>query len=270
MCSPRAFIRAMDEDAASLGVARPDHEPRATGHIAHIIALIERAHHARPCLCRHRRRCHVFGIELRRLRTAPPARSSKTLRAGCTASASMPPSAIHWISCCGSAPSPASRAGLRRGVRAVPAGTSSARPCPSPCWANTSTSMAAVWDPEIPRTMKTRSRRAAAPLVRISPTCGCTNGFVNVDSEKMSKSLDNFFTLREVLPQLAPSRGAALLPDRQPLPAGRSTTRWENLQQSDATLGGFLQRTAWRAGGRGGRLPRAALARTSSRAAMGR
>ena len=28
------------------------------------------------------------------------------------------------------------------------------------------------------------------------------NGFVNVDEEKMSKSLGNFFTLREVLPTL--------------------------------------------------------------------
>ena len=28
------------------------------------------------------------------------------------------------------------------------------------------------------------------------------NGFVNVDKEKMSKSLGNFFTIREVLPRL--------------------------------------------------------------------
>jgi cysteinyl-tRNA synthetase len=46
----------------------------------------------------------------------------------------------------------------------------------------------------------------------IAQTCGATgdrfvniwmhNGFVNVDEEKMSKSLGNFFTLREVLPKL--------------------------------------------------------------------
>src|SRR6187200_3515137 len=34
------FIRAMDEDAATLGVARPDHEPRATQHLPQIVALI--------------------------------------------------------------------------------------------------------------------------------------------------------------------------------------------------------------------------------------
>ena len=46
----------------------------------------------------------------------------------------------------------------------------------------------------------------------IAQSCGATgahfanywlhNGFVNVDSEKMSKSLGNFFTLRDVLPHL--------------------------------------------------------------------
>src|SRR6187549_2637141 len=34
------YIQAMDEDIAALGVAKPDHEPRATGHIPHIIGLI--------------------------------------------------------------------------------------------------------------------------------------------------------------------------------------------------------------------------------------
>jgi len=36
------FIAAMHEDAAALGVLPPDAEPRATGHIAEIIAMIER------------------------------------------------------------------------------------------------------------------------------------------------------------------------------------------------------------------------------------
>ncbi|ABI57154.1 cysteinyl-tRNA synthetase [Alkalilimnicola ehrlichii MLHE-1] len=36
------FIRAMHEDAEALGVLPPDHEPRATGHIDDIIAMIER------------------------------------------------------------------------------------------------------------------------------------------------------------------------------------------------------------------------------------
>jgi cysteinyl-tRNA synthetase len=36
------FIQAMHEDAAALGILLPDQEPRATGHIAHIIDLINR------------------------------------------------------------------------------------------------------------------------------------------------------------------------------------------------------------------------------------
>ncbi|MBS0423475.1 MAG: cysteine--tRNA ligase [Proteobacteria bacterium] len=34
------FIQAMNEDSAALGVALPDHEPRATGYVEHMIAMI--------------------------------------------------------------------------------------------------------------------------------------------------------------------------------------------------------------------------------------
>ena len=36
------FIAAMNEDCARLGIARPDHEPRATDYLPQIIAMIER------------------------------------------------------------------------------------------------------------------------------------------------------------------------------------------------------------------------------------
>jgi cysteinyl-tRNA synthetase len=36
------FIRFMDEDAAALGVQKPDHEPRATQYVAQMLSLIER------------------------------------------------------------------------------------------------------------------------------------------------------------------------------------------------------------------------------------
>ena len=35
------FIDAMHEDEAALGVLPPDQEPRATGHIGEIVALIQ-------------------------------------------------------------------------------------------------------------------------------------------------------------------------------------------------------------------------------------
>src|SRR5690606_38573254 len=68
--------------------------------------------------------------------------------------------------------------------------------------------------------------------------CWMHNGFVNVDSEKMSKSLGNFFTLREVLPHL---RHPEVL--RHFLVSshyrGPINYTMENLAQADATLGGL-------------------------------
>ncbi|GAC1318526.1 MAG: cysteine--tRNA ligase [Collimonas sp.] len=39
------FIQAMDEDAAALGVQKPDHEPRATAFVPQMLALIEKLEH---------------------------------------------------------------------------------------------------------------------------------------------------------------------------------------------------------------------------------
>src|SRR5690606_13338567 len=36
------FIRAMDEDAAALGVEKPDHEPRATQYVPQMVEMIDR------------------------------------------------------------------------------------------------------------------------------------------------------------------------------------------------------------------------------------
>jgi cysteinyl-tRNA synthetase len=36
------FIRCMDEDAAALGVEKPDHEPRATDHVPQMLEMIDR------------------------------------------------------------------------------------------------------------------------------------------------------------------------------------------------------------------------------------
>jgi len=39
------FIRAMDEDAAALGVEKPDHEPRATQYVPQMLDMIDRLQH---------------------------------------------------------------------------------------------------------------------------------------------------------------------------------------------------------------------------------
>jgi cysteinyl-tRNA synthetase len=84
----------------------------------------------------------------------------------------------------------------------------------------------------------------------IAQSCGATGahfarvwmhvGFVNVDSEKMSKSLGNFFTIRDVLPTL---RHPEVL--RYFLVAshyrGPINYTPDSLVQADATLAGFYQ-----------------------------
>ncbi|MBV8803795.1 MAG: cysteine--tRNA ligase [Sinobacteraceae bacterium] len=80
----------------------------------------------------------------------------------------------------------------------------------------------------------------------IAQSCGATgerfanlwmhNGFVNVDNEKMSKSLGNFFTLREVLPKLRNPEVMRyfFLSSHYRSPINYS---FEQLEQADAALG---------------------------------
>jgi cysteinyl-tRNA synthetase len=60
------------------------------------------------------------------------------------------------------------------------------------------------------------------------------NGFVRVDDEKMSKSLGNFFTVREVLPRLRPEvLRAFLLASHYRAPVNYTE---DNMRQADAAL----------------------------------
>jgi cysteinyl-tRNA synthetase len=82
----------------------------------------------------------------------------------------------------------------------------------------------------------------------IAQSCGATgqplanywmhNGFVNVDSEKMSKSLGNFFALRDVLPHLRHPEVLRLFLVSSHY-RGPINYSLENLQQADATLCGL-------------------------------
>src|SRR5205807_1223899 len=73
------------------------------------------------------------------------------------------------------------------------------------------------------------------------------NGFVNVDEEKMSKSLGNFFTLREVLPTLRHPEVLRyfVLSSHYRGPINYSL---EQLEQADAALGRELPQAPQRAG----------------------
>jgi cysteinyl-tRNA synthetase len=193
------FIRAMNEDTAKLGVATPDYEPRATQYLPAIIAmvakLIERGFaYVAPnkdvmyAVSQFEGYGQLSGKRLADLRAGA--------RVGVDEAKRDPLDFVLW---------------------------KSAKPG-EPQWDS-------PWGPGRPGWHIECSAMSTSLLGQhfdlhgggmdlkfphheneIAQTCGATgnkfvnvwmhNGFVNVDDEKMSKSLGNFFTLREVLPRL--------------------------------------------------------------------
>jgi cysteinyl-tRNA synthetase len=256
------FIRAMREDATALGVAEPDHEPRATMHIPHIVAmieaLIERGH------------AYVAGdgdVMYSVASFADYGRLSgkklEDLRAGARvevdAAKRDPLDFVLWKRAKAGEPSWPSPWGEGR-----------------PGWHIECSAMSvALLGEEFDIHGGGMDLKFPHHENEIAQTCGATgsafarvwmhNGFVNVDSEKMSKSLGNFFTIREVLPQL---RHPEVL--RYFLVAshyrGPINYTLENLLQADATLAGLYNALRGVPGGEPG--PDAARWRADFAAAM--
>ncbi|HXC60182.1 MAG TPA: cysteine--tRNA ligase, partial [Steroidobacteraceae bacterium] len=228
------FIRAMDEDAATLGVARPDHEPRATQHVPHIVALIEkliaRGHaYAAPngdvmySVTSFDGYGRLSGKRLEDLRAGARVEVDEAKRD--------PLDFVLWKHSKPGEPSWPSPWGAGR-----------------PGWHIECSAMSmALLGEHFDIHGGGMDLKFPHHENEIAQSCGAGaafanywmhNGFVNVDSEKMSKSLGNFFTLREVLPHL---RHPEVL--RYFLIAshyrGPINYTMENLQQADATLGGF-------------------------------
>jgi cysteinyl-tRNA synthetase len=193
------FIAAMHEDCAALAVLPPDHEPRATAHIPGIIAMTERLierglAYVAPngdvmyAVARFPEYGRLSGKRIEELRAGARVEVDEAKRD--------PLDFVLW-------------------KRAKPG---------EPAWDS-------PWGPGRPGWHIECSAMSTALLGthfdihgggmdlkfphhenEIAQTCGATgdrfanvwmhNGFVNVDDEKMSKSLGNFFTLREVLPRL--------------------------------------------------------------------
>ena len=120
------WIDAMDEDAAALGVQKPNFEPRATQFVPDMISMIEeligkgRAYAAPngDVYYAVREFAGYGSCRASRWTTCVPASAWTWIRTSVT----------RWISCCGKRPSRASRHGRARGGRGVLAGTSNARP----------------------------------------------------------------------------------------------------------------------------------------------
>ena len=225
------FIRAMEEDCTQLGCDPPDHEPRATAHIPSIVALIEELLRrdlayvtADGDVCYAVARFAGYGrLSGKRL---------EDLRAGARVDVDAgkrdPLDFVLW-------------------KRAKPG---------EPFWAS-------PWGEGRPGWHIECSAMSGALLGdhfdihgggmdlkfphhenEIAQSCGAGrefanlwmhNGFVNVDSVKMSKSLGNFFTLREVFPRLRHPEvmRAFLLASHYRGPINYSTVQ---LEQADAML----------------------------------
>ena len=193
------FITAMNEDCERLGIQRPDHEPRATHYLPQIIEMVE---------------------ELLRKGHAYPAANGDVMYS------------------VGSFPGYGRLSGkrladLRAGAR-VEVDEAKRDPLDFVLWKHAKSGEPAwpsPWGPGRPGWHIECSAMSTALLGthfdlhgggldlkfphhenEIAQSCAASgdgfvnvwmhNGFVNIDDEKMSKSLGNFFTLREVLPRL--------------------------------------------------------------------
>ena len=193
------FIDAMNEDCSALGIVRPDHEPRATQYVPQMIAMIGELI-ARDYAYLAPNGDVMYAVA----RFAPYGRLSgknlADLRAGARVevdeSKRDPLDFVLWKHAKPGEPSWPSPWGAGR-----------------PGWHIECSAMASALlgvnfdlhggglDLKFPHHENEIAQSCAASGARFA-NLWMHNGFVNIDDEKMSKSLGNFFTLREVLPTL--------------------------------------------------------------------
>jgi cysteinyl-tRNA synthetase len=193
------FIKATDEDCAALGMQKPDVEPRATQHIDHIIKmiqqLIEREYayvgtngDVMYAVARFEGYGKLSGKRLADLRAGARVEVDEAKRD--------PLDFVLWKMAKPGEPAWESPWGKGR-----------------PGWHIECSAMStAVLGLNFDIHGGGVDLKFPHHENEIAQTCGATgakfaniwmhNGFVNIDDEKMSKSLGNFFTVREVLPKL--------------------------------------------------------------------
>ncbi|MGC4028264.1 MAG: cysteine--tRNA ligase [Steroidobacteraceae bacterium] len=229
------YIRAMHEDCAALGVLPPDHEPRATAHLPQIIAMTQRL------IDRGHAYVAADGDVMYSVASFPgygrlSGKRLEDLRAGARvdvdAAKRDPLDFVLWKRAKPGEPSWPSPWGEGR-----------------PGWHIECSAMStALLGDDFDIHGGGMDLKFPHHENEIAQSCGASeagfarvwmhNGFVNVDSEKMSKSLGNFFTIREVLPQLRHPEVLRffLLSSHYRGPVNYSL---DTLQQADATLGGL-------------------------------
>jgi len=193
------FIAAMNEDCAQLGVGRPDFEPRATAHVPHIIdmvgRLVQRGYaYVAPdgdvmyAVAKFDGYGRLSGKRLADLRAGARVEVDEAKRD--------PLDFVLWKHAKPGEPAWDSPWGRGR-----------------PGWHIECSAMSVALlgahfdihgggiDLKFPHHENEIAQSCAATGDRFAEVW-MHNGFVNVDNEKMSKSLGNFFTVREVLPRL--------------------------------------------------------------------
>ena len=225
------FIASMNADFDALGMEKPDHEPRATAYIPEIVAMIERLvtrgfAYAVPngdvyyAVARFADYGRLSGKKLADLRAGARVEVDEAKRD--------PLDFVLW-------------------KRAKPGEPAWDSPWGSgrPGWHIECSAMAVAilgpafdihgggMDLKFPHHENEIAQSCAAcdaPFAKV----WMHNGFVRVDDEKMSKSLGNFFTVREVLPRLRPEvLRAFLLSSHYRAPVNYTD---DNLRQADAAL----------------------------------
>ena len=227
------FIDAMNEDSERLGLVRPDHEPRATHYLPQIIAMIEQllaqdyAYRATNgdvmyAVARFADYGRLSGKRLADLRAGARVEVDEAKRD--------PLDFVLWKHAKTGEPSWPSPWGPGR-----------------PGWHIECSAMSTALlgthfdlhggglDLKFPHHENEIAQSRAASGDRFV-NMWMHNGFVNVDEEKMSKSLGNFFTLREVLPRLRHAEVLRyfVLASHYRGPINYSL---EQLEQADAALG---------------------------------
>jgi cysteinyl-tRNA synthetase len=226
------FIAAMHEDFAALAIEPPDHEPRATGYLPGIIAMIERL------IARGYAYVGAQGDVLYAVAQFPAygrlsGKRLSDLRAGARVEIDVskrdPLDFVLWKAAKPGEPSWASPWGQGR-----------------PGWHIECSAMSTAllgthfdlhgggMDLKFPHHENEIAQSCAAndsAFVNV----WMHNGFVNLDDEKMSKSVGNFFTIRELLPRLRHPEvlRAFLLTSHYRGPIQYSTVQ---LEQADAAL----------------------------------
>jgi cysteinyl-tRNA synthetase len=193
------FIAAMHEDFSALNIERPDHEPRATGHVPGIIGMIGRLidlgfayvggrGDVLYAVARFPNYGQLSGKRLEDLRAGARVEIDEGKRD--------PLDFVLWKS-------------AKPGEPAWPSPWGAGRPG----WHIECSAMAKAllgthfdlhgggMDLKFPHHENEIAQSCAAHAGGFV-NVWVHNGFVNVDDEKMSKSLGNFFTIREVLPRL--------------------------------------------------------------------